>query len=67
MPTDGDPVEVLRETVAALAGPASRTPAGGLPPLTGGLVGFLAYDMVRRFERLPELTDGRPAACPSWA
>ncbi len=28
-----------------------------LPPLTGGLVGFLAYDVVRHFERLPELTD----------
>ena len=27
----------------------------GLPPLSGGLVGFFAYDMVRRLERLPEL------------
>jgi anthranilate synthase component I len=25
----------------------------GLPPLTGGLVGYLAYDAVRRMERLP--------------
>ena len=25
-----------------------------LPPLTGGLVGFLSYDIVRRFERLPD-------------
>ena len=31
--------------------PATGAP---LPPLTGGLVGFLSYDMVRRFERLPE-------------
>ena len=27
----------------------------GLPPLSGGLVGFFAYDLVRRLERLPEL------------
>ena len=28
----------------------------GLPPLTGGMVGYLGYDVVRRLERLPELT-----------
>jgi len=27
----------------------------GLPPLTGGLVGALAYDLARRVERLPQL------------
>ncbi len=27
-----------------------------LPPLTGGLVGYLAYDVVRRLERLPDET-----------
>ena len=27
-----------------------------MPPLTGGFVGFMAYDMVRRLERLPETT-----------
>jgi anthranilate synthase component 1 len=26
-----------------------------LPPLTGGLVGYLGYDVVRRLERLPQL------------
>lgn len=26
----------------------------GLPPFTGGLVGYLGYDMVRHFERLPD-------------
>ena len=32
-----------------------RTPrVPGLPPLTGGLVGYLGYDVVRRLERLPE-------------
>ena len=50
VPLGGDPVTALRETVAALAdGPA----AAGLPPLTGGMVGYLGYDLVRRFERLP--------------
>jgi anthranilate synthase component 1 len=55
LPTSGDAVEVLRATVAALA--SSRPPDTGedLPPLTGGLVGFFAYDIVRRFERLPEI------------
>jgi anthranilate synthase component 1 len=50
LPTGGEPLEVLRETVEALASP--RLP--GLPPLTGGMVGFLSYDAVRRFERLPD-------------
>src|SRR5262249_56959186 len=27
----------------------------GLPPLSGGMVGFFAYALVRRLERLPEL------------
>jgi anthranilate synthase component I len=48
---DGDPVTALRETVAALAAPAAQP--SGLPPLTGGMVGYLSYDLVRRFERLP--------------
>jgi anthranilate synthase component I len=52
VPVGGDPVVALRETVAALAdGPAG----GDLPPLTGGMVGYLAYDLVRRFERLPSI------------
>ncbi|MEV0717689.1 anthranilate synthase component I [Asanoa sp. NPDC050611] len=54
VPTTGDPVDVLRATVAALTG-ARHDPDG--PPLTGGMVGYLAYDLVRRFERLPELAD----------
>ena len=39
----------LRDTVAALSAP--RLP--GLPPLTGGMVGFVSWDAVRRWERLP--------------
>ena len=45
-----DPLEALREELAGLV-PA---PGDGLPPFHGGLVGYLAYDAVRRFERLPE-------------
>ncbi|MBM0276943.1 anthranilate synthase component I [Micromonospora tarensis] len=56
LPTEGDPVRMLRETVAALAGP-SGDPSDDLPPLTGGMVGYLGYDLIRRFERLPELTE----------
>lgn len=52
VPTAGDPTEALRDTVAAL-----RTDAvAGLPPLTGGMVGAMTYDVVRRWERLPDGT-----------
>jgi anthranilate synthase component 1 len=51
-PQGGDPLVALRQTLELL-----RTePVPGLPPLSSGLVGFFAYDMVRRLERLPELT-----------
>ena len=53
LPHGGDPLTALRDTVAALHTP--RLP--GLPPLTGGLVGFLGYDVVRRLERLPDLAE----------
>jgi anthranilate synthase component 1 len=55
VPVDGDPVTALRETVAALSGPFS--PAPDLPPLTGGMVGYLSYDLVRHFERLPSIAE----------
>jgi len=51
VPLSGDPLVALRETVALLH--TQRLP--GLPPLTGGMVGFIGYDAVRRLERLPEL------------
>jgi anthranilate synthase component 1 len=49
VPVDGDPLEALRATVAALH--TERLP--DLPPLTGGMVGLIGYDAVRRLERLP--------------
>jgi anthranilate synthase component 1 len=53
VPVTGDPVVALRETVAALAAPEDPGTGDDLPPLTGGMVGYLSYDLVRRFERLP--------------
>ncbi|MGW9310235.1 anthranilate synthase component I [Saccharomonospora azurea] len=53
LPTEGDPLEVLRETLATL----HTEPLPGLPPLTGGLVGYVGYDAVRWIERLPELAE----------
>ena len=50
-PRGGDPLDALRATMDLLA--SEHLP--GLPPLSGGLVGFFAYDMVRRLERLPSL------------
>src|SRR4051794_889231 len=47
--TSSDPLEALREAYALLQSPHVE----GLPPFTGGLVGYLAYDAVRRMERLP--------------
>lgn len=51
VPTTGDPMIALRDTLDALLTP--RLP--GLPPLTGGLIGFVSYDAVRRWERLPDV------------
>ncbi|MET8626741.1 anthranilate synthase component I [Kitasatospora sp. NPDC004669] len=53
IPTTGDPLQVLRAALEALHTP--RHADDGLPPLTGGLVGYLGYDIVRRLEKLPDL------------
>ncbi|WP_199256275.1 anthranilate synthase component I [Mycolicibacterium mengxianglii] len=50
-PSGGDPLQALKSTLELLA--TATLP--GLPPLSGGMVGFFAYDLVRRLERLPEL------------
>ncbi|WP_347060379.1 anthranilate synthase component I [Blastococcus sp. HT6-30] len=48
-----DPLEAVRVLARRLRSP--RAPE--LPPLTGGLVGYLGYDVVRRLERLPQTSD----------
>jgi anthranilate synthase component 1 len=45
----GEPLAVVAEHLARYR--ARRQP--GLPPVTGGFVGYLAYDAVRLWERLP--------------
>jgi anthranilate synthase component 1 len=58
---EGDLFAPLREALAEHAG-ADRE---GLPPFTGGAVGYVAYDAIRRFEptvTLPDRQEGDPAA-----
>ena len=50
VPTGVDPLTALRQSVAHLKSPK----IDGLPTLTGGLVGYLGYDAVRRLEKLPK-------------
>lgn len=53
LPTAGDPLAVLRATLAEL-----RTPqVPGLPPLTGGLVGYVGWDAAGLWERLPRAAE----------
>jgi anthranilate synthase component 1 len=47
-PTGIDPLEALRIATNHLKSPKIV----GLPPLTGGLVGYLGYEIVRRLEKL---------------
>lgn len=48
VPTGGDPLEAVAETMRLL----SSTGRDDLAPLVGGLVGYLGWDVVRRWERL---------------
>ncbi|CAG6395350.1 Anthranilate synthase component 1 [Actinacidiphila cocklensis] len=54
VPVDGDPLAALRATVEALHTPRDLT--AGMPPFTGGMVGYLGYDIVRRLERIGDST-----------
>jgi anthranilate synthase component 1 len=53
LPTSGDPLDALRTVVTEL----HSEPLPGLPPLTGGMVGYLGYDVVRRVERIADPDD----------
>ena len=55
VPTGGDPLAALRATVEALHTP--RDLVAGMPPFTGGMVGYLGYDIVRRLERIGDSTE----------
>jgi anthranilate synthase component I len=54
VPTDGDPLAALRATVETLHTPRDLHSGDSLPPFTGGMVGYLGYDVVRRLERIGE-------------
>jgi len=62
VPLAGNPVEVLRDTVAHLALPRGSSFA----PFTSGLAGFVGWEAVRRWERLPE-PDTAPSELPELA
>ncbi len=49
VPTSGDLLDILRATLDELR----TAPFEGLPPLTGGLVGFLGWDVAAGWENLP--------------
>ena len=51
-PSGIDPLSALRISTTHLRSP--KLP--NLPPLTGGLVGYLGYEIVRRLEKIPSLT-----------
>jgi anthranilate synthase component 1 len=51
VPSGIDPLDALKITAAHLTSPT----IAGLPPLTGGLVGYASYEIVRRLEKIPSL------------
>ncbi|WP_428814727.1 anthranilate synthase component I [Streptomyces albus subsp. chlorinus] len=52
VPRDGDPLAALRATIETLHTPRDLHESGDLPPFTGGMVGYLAYDVVQRLEKV---------------
>jgi anthranilate synthase component 1 len=59
VPETGDPIAALRKTLNVLFTPGVNEGITDeeLPPLTGGVVGYLGYDIVRRLEKLPNETE----------
>lgn len=54
VPSNMDPLTALKKSIAHLSSPVIE----GLPPLTGGLVGYMGYDSVRRLEKIPTIALG---------
>jgi anthranilate synthase component 1 len=52
-PIAGEPLEAFKKAAEFLKSPKFEE----LPPLTGGLVGYLSYDAVRNLEKLPSLAN----------
>lgn len=52
VPTEGDPVQVLRETLDLLATPGQDGVGRDRPNLVSGMAGFLGWPTVRRWEGL---------------
>lgn len=53
LPTEGAAWKVLQESVRLLHSPQEHTEGG--PRFSSGFVGYLGYDAVRRFEKLPDV------------
>lgn len=55
---EGQPLEILQNWMKDYTAP--RLQAEGLPPFTGGCIGFLGYDVARSLEKLPSLARHDP-------
>ncbi|WP_405105879.1 anthranilate synthase component I family protein [Paenibacillus sp. FSL K6-1217] len=55
---EGQPLQVLQEWMKEYTSP--RLTLDGLPPFTGGCIGFLGYDVARSLEKLPSLARNNP-------
>ncbi|NUL45169.1 anthranilate synthase component I [Cellulosimicrobium funkei] len=53
VPTEGDPIEVLRATLDLLSTDVRDGLGKDLPNLVSGMAGFLGWPTVRRWEKLP--------------
>ena len=53
----GDPLQIIEEWIAPYRAPRIQ----GMPPFSGGVVGYLSYDVARSLEKLPELAKDDPS------
>ncbi|MFQ5509896.1 MAG: anthranilate synthase component I [Leptospirillia bacterium] len=62
LPHDGNPLMAVRDYMKRF----TPVTVEGLPPFTGGAVGFLAYDMVRFFDDIPVDLAGKEKPGLGW-